>query len=203
MSWDLLRYIDINHNISVQLTLWSRLSVKMTTDQHIMLRLKTIPSHLHTPSLCSICLIKHSHTFYLSPFDPWKLILILKNSVPTSQKTYCISITKTKQLMLFREISTVYSENHTKYINTLFGQNAKCFNIKAASPYICHYALKGYQCLLLSNLSEFNASWNTVHIHMLRKVMLFTHQLCKKKNIQNFLNTRLQTSEIWCYLDRH
>jgi hypothetical protein len=39
---------------------------------------------------------------------------ILKNSVPTSQKTHCASITKTAWLMLFREITAVYSENHTK-----------------------------------------------------------------------------------------
>lgn len=46
-----------------------------------------------------------------------------KNSVPTSQRTHNISITKTDWLMLFREIITVYSKSHYKII-TPCGQNA-------------------------------------------------------------------------------
>jgi hypothetical protein len=49
--------------------------------------------------------------------------LIFKNSVPTSQKTNCISITKINQSVLFREIITVYSENPTIHINVNW---AKC-----------------------------------------------------------------------------
>jgi hypothetical protein len=35
-----------------------------------------------------------------------------------------ISITKTNQLMLFREIIVLYCENHMKHINTAYWQNA-------------------------------------------------------------------------------
>jgi hypothetical protein len=45
-------------------------------------------------------------------------------------------------LMLFWEITAVYSENHTKPINTLCGQNAKLLNIKAGSMYSYHWVLK-------------------------------------------------------------
>ena len=32
--------------------------------------------------------------------------------------------------MLYREIIAVFSENHTKNINTLCGQNVECVNVK-------------------------------------------------------------------------
>jgi len=40
------------------------------------------------------------------------------------------SVTKTNQLTLYREIMAVYSEIHTKYINTLCGQNVELLNVK-------------------------------------------------------------------------
>jgi hypothetical protein len=43
----------------------------------------------------------------------------VEKAVPTSKKTHCLSITKTTSLMLFRQITAVYSDNHTKPINTL------------------------------------------------------------------------------------
>jgi hypothetical protein len=45
------------------------------------------------------------------------------------QKTHYISTTKPNQLMLFREISTVYSENHMNYINTVCEQYANIFKV--------------------------------------------------------------------------
>jgi hypothetical protein len=69
------------------------------------------------------------------PLNGWHILwpakqnvdLTFKNLVPTSQKTHCISITKTNWLMLFREIITVYCENHTEHTNTLCGKNADFF----------------------------------------------------------------------------
>ena len=43
--------------------------------------------------------------------------------VPRSKHT--ISVIKTSQLMLYREIMAVCSEIHTKHINTVCGQNVK------------------------------------------------------------------------------
>jgi hypothetical protein len=40
--------------------------------------------------------------------------LLLKNSVPASQKAYCVPIVKTNQLMQFNVIITIYSENNSK-----------------------------------------------------------------------------------------
>jgi len=39
------------------------------------------------------------------------------------------SVTKTSQLMLYREINTVYSEIHTGCINTLCEQNVELVNV--------------------------------------------------------------------------
>jgi hypothetical protein len=45
--------------------------------------------------------------------------------------------------MSFREMIPVYSENHTKPINTLYGQNTKFVNDEAGGTYSDHWALKG------------------------------------------------------------
>ena len=37
---------------------------------------------------------------------------------------------KTSQLMLYREIMAVYSQIHTKHINTVCGQNVELLNVK-------------------------------------------------------------------------
>jgi hypothetical protein len=47
------------------------------------------------------------------------------NSVRTSQETYYFYTTKPNRLMLFREISEVYCENHMEHTNTLRGQNTE------------------------------------------------------------------------------
>jgi hypothetical protein len=44
--------------------------------------------------------------------------------------------------MLFTETITVCSENDTKPINTLCGQNAELINVKASGTYNYHLALK-------------------------------------------------------------
>ena len=43
-----------------------------------------------------------------------------------------MSVIKTSQLMLYREIMAVCSEIHTKHINTLCGQNVELLNVKLA-----------------------------------------------------------------------
>jgi hypothetical protein len=44
--------------------------------------------------------------------------MLFKNSVRTSKRTPHFTITKINWLTLFKEIIDVYSENHTKPINT-------------------------------------------------------------------------------------
>ena len=53
------------------------------------------------------------------------------------------SVTKTSQLMLYRETIAVYSEIHTKHINTMCGQNMELLNVKPGGAYSDHWALKG------------------------------------------------------------
>jgi hypothetical protein len=48
--------------------------------------------------------------------------------------------------MLYREIIAVYSEFHTKHINTLYGQNVELLNDKPPGTYSDHWAVKGLSC---------------------------------------------------------
>jgi len=45
--------------------------------------------------------------------------------------------------MLYREIIAVCSQIHTKYINTLCGQNLELLSFKPGGTYSDHWALKG------------------------------------------------------------
>jgi hypothetical protein len=49
---------------------------------------------------------------------------------PVPRSKHSVSVIKTSQLMLCREIIAVCSEIHTKHINTLCGQNVELLNIK-------------------------------------------------------------------------
>ena len=49
-------------------------------------------------------------------------------SVPHSK--HSVSVRKTRQLMLYREIMAVCSEIHTKHINTVCGQNVELLDVK-------------------------------------------------------------------------
>jgi hypothetical protein len=54
---------------------------------------------------------------------------IFKKSYRTAQYIHSVSVIKTNQLMLYREIIAVCSEIHTKHINTLCGQNVGFVNV--------------------------------------------------------------------------
>ena len=45
--------------------------------------------------------------------------------------------------MLYREIIAVFSEIHTKHINTLCGENVAFVSVKAGGTYSDHWALEG------------------------------------------------------------
>jgi len=49
-------------------------------------------------------------------------------SVPRCK--HSVSVIKTSQLMLYREVIAVLSEIHTKRINTVCGQNVEFVNVK-------------------------------------------------------------------------
>jgi hypothetical protein len=65
-----------------------------------------------------------------------------KNAVPISKTTQSISLRKVNQLMLFREISGVYHEKHTKHINMLW-KNVEFLNVTVGGVYGYHWPLNG------------------------------------------------------------
>jgi hypothetical protein len=52
-------------------------------------------------------------------------VLKAKHAVRTVKKTQPITITRIDWLTLFNEIIAVYSENHTKHMNTLCDKNVE------------------------------------------------------------------------------
>jgi hypothetical protein len=56
----------------------------------------------------------------LVPQGPNLFLIMDTISVRTSQETHDVSATKLNWLILFRETATVYCENYTEQINTLF-----------------------------------------------------------------------------------
>jgi hypothetical protein len=68
--------------------------------------------------------------------------IIFKSVLPTSQKTYCLSVTKTSWILLFREIIAEYTENCTDLTNIMCGENREVLTAKANSKYGYYYALK-------------------------------------------------------------
>jgi hypothetical protein len=65
--------------------------------------------------------------------------MLFKISVRTSKRTPHFTITKINWLMLFKEIIAVYSEEHTKPINT----NSALLTVKADGSYNYRSALQG------------------------------------------------------------
>jgi hypothetical protein len=74
--------------------------------------------------------------------QPKLVKIILKNAVLTSEKTCHASIAKINCLVLLKDIIALYSEKHTKPINTLCGQNAELLTVKAGGKYMYHRVLK-------------------------------------------------------------
>jgi len=54
-----------------------------------------------------------------------------------------MSVIKTRELMLYKEITSVCFQIHTKHINTLWGQNTQFLNVTAGGTYSDHWALEG------------------------------------------------------------
>ena len=60
----------------------------------------------------------------------------------TAQKKFPISIINTRQLILHRAEVANCSETHKTYINALYGQNVKLFNVQRVRTQSNHWALK-------------------------------------------------------------
>jgi len=79
----------------------------------------------------------HKYTVWAEPR------IIYKDPVRTAQQTHTVSVIKTSQLILYREIIAVCSQVHTKPINTLGGQNVELMNVKVGGVQITTGVRKG------------------------------------------------------------
>jgi hypothetical protein len=61
---------------------------------------------------------------------------MLNDPVRTAQYTHSVSVIKTNQLMLYREIIAVCSQIHKNDINTLCGQNVELLNVKMVVHFV-------------------------------------------------------------------
>src|SRR5215470_14231415 len=96
-------------------------------------------------------------------------------SVPRSK--HSVSVIKTSQLMLYREIFAVCSEIHTKHINTLCGQNVEFVNVKPGGLYIniqsvprskhSVWVIKSSQLMLYREIIAVCSEIHTKHINTL------------------------------------
>jgi hypothetical protein len=68
--------------------------------------------------------------------------MLFKNPVRTSKRTPLFTITKINWLTLFKDVIALFSDNHAKFINTLYGQNVELLNIKTGGAYNYHSAFK-------------------------------------------------------------
>jgi hypothetical protein len=73
----------------------------------------------------------------------------------STKKTQRVSITNNSQLMLFREVISVFSENHKKPVHTVREQSSKLLNIKAGSIYtpLCSKRVRLWTALVWNSVS--------------------------------------------------
>src|SRR5215468_6276912 len=85
-------------------------------------------SEIHTKHINTLC-GQNVQFVNVKPGD----IYINIQSVPRSK--HSVSVIKSSQLMLYREIIAVCSEIHTKHMNTLCGWNVGFVNVKPGGTY--------------------------------------------------------------------
>ena len=82
-------------------------------------------------AVCSQIHTKHINTLSGQNVESLNVKLVVyKNPARTEGGTQSVSVIKTSELMLYREIIAVCSQIHTKHINTLCGQNVESLNVK-------------------------------------------------------------------------
>jgi hypothetical protein len=128
-------------------TFFSVTELTVVTDFSYFILLKKIQLHDVVLLISSVRFIENrtevtkrncSLTFWSTKF----IRIIYKYSALMSQATHLISITETNLLILFRDMITVSSENHTKkHIYILWGKR-RAFNYKAGGVYSNHCALR-------------------------------------------------------------
>jgi hypothetical protein len=95
-----------------------------------------------SPAELGIHITTATFTFF-NPLKPTLALILFKYSVRTAKKTQHFTITKINWLMVFKEIIAVYSENHTKPINTICVQNAMLLVAKAGGNFSYQWVVNG------------------------------------------------------------
>jgi len=95
--------------------------------------------------------------------------IIYKDPVRTAQYTHSVSVIKTSQLMLRREIIAVCSQINTKHINTLCGQNIELYTKTQSAPRSKHTFLliKTSQLMLYREIIAVCSQIHTKHTNTL------------------------------------
>jgi hypothetical protein len=88
--------------------------------QEAIQRIETTASHCHQ---CLHATLTVHVTLYGLP-----LTRIIHKTQSVPRRKHYVSVIKTSQLMLYREIIAVCSQIHTKHINTLCAQNVELLN---------------------------------------------------------------------------
>jgi hypothetical protein len=96
---------------------------------------------------------------------------------------------KVNRLMLFGGTVAVYCENHTEHTDTLFGQNAEFYYVKAGGIYSNHWTLKGY----LSTGTSPYCQLSVCHFSILRCVTNITAAGAYTDNCSNIITVPCQT----------
>jgi hypothetical protein len=70
--------------------------------------------------------------------------LMIKGSVchvsRTAQETFCLSITKTNLLVVYREITVLFSDSHTRQVQSV--AEGGIYNVKSGGIYSNHSVLR-------------------------------------------------------------
>ena len=93
------------------------------------------------------------------PFKYWNLPKVYRNIQSVPRSKHSVSVIKTSQLMLYREIIAVCFQIHTKHINTLCGQNIELWNVIPGGTYRNSWALWSYE--EWGKFSVVQSFWNT------------------------------------------
>ena len=92
-------------------------------------------------AVCSEIHTKHKPTVWAERRFLFKSELYIKTqSVPRSK--HFVSVIKTNQLMLYREIIAVCSQIHKEHTNTLRGQNVELLNVTPGGTYSNHCSVR-------------------------------------------------------------
>ena len=99
----------------------------VTTGLQAVIKTSQLMLYREIMAVCSEIHTKHINTLLRQNVELLKVKVVV-HIVTTGLQ----SVTKTNQLMLYREIMAVCSEIHTKHINTLCRQNLELLNVKLA-----------------------------------------------------------------------